>query len=445
MSFRRSLKWTLSASILAAAASCQASPIDPIFGRNGHGADELFWINKDLYASATTADEEGNLYIVGNLYDGTQDPFVYSQSSSGLDRGGYGGSPVAINSAFAGLPNYATSAVADPEGRVLVGGYITLPLATCPDGNANTSYAYVTRFTVDGTVDSSFGSGGPFAGSSFIRLPCSSPYQTVLGIQSSAKIVVGTTAWPYDNSSARILVSRMSADGITDGDFGSSGNVSLNTPVSDEDMILADFHVSKNDELVVSGLRRSRDTYDATADLFKLTADGEMDNTFGESGIYHFVPTDPAFLTSTAINSSDEIYFAASDLNDGNMSVTRLTASGNLDSRFGTHGNAIFSVGGYNTAPQHLIVDSHDRLNVVGYAQDWQYDSGEIFLLHLNTDGTINKAMGSAGIYTQPCGFFYCSMSGALIDAKNRPIIASYTNGQVFLFRYDELFGTGFD
>lgn len=194
MSFRQILNCTLLASIFAAAISCQANPIDPIFGRNGHGADELFWINKNLYALATTADEKGNLYIVGNVYDGTQDPFVYSQTSSGLDRGGYGGSPVAINSAFAGLPNYATSAVVDAEGRVLVGGYITLPLATCPDGNANTSYAFVTRFTVDGTVDSSFGSGGSFAGSSFIRLPCSRAYQTILGLQSTGNIVLATTA-----------------------------------------------------------------------------------------------------------------------------------------------------------------------------------------------------------------------------------------------------------
>ena len=445
MSFRQILNCTLLASIFAAAVSCQANPIDPIFGRNGHGTDELFWINKDLYALATTVDSKGNLYVAGNLDDGTQDPFVYSQTSSGLDRGGYGGSPVAINSAFAGLPNYATSAVVDAEGRVLVGGYITLPLATCPDGNANTSYAFVTRFTVDGTVDSSFGSGGPFAGSSFIRLPCSSPYQTILGIQSTGKIVVATTAWPYDRTSAHIVVGRMSAYGIGDGSFGSSGEVILSTASSDEDMILADFHVSKNDELVASGLKRSRDTYDATADLFKLTADGAMDNTFGVGGIYHFVPIEPAFLASTAINSSNQIYFAASDLNDENMSVTRLTSTGDLDNSFGISGNVILSVGGYNNAPQQLLLDSHDRLNVVGYAQDWQYDAGKIFLLHLNADGTINKAVGSDGIYTQPCGFFYCSMSGALIDQLNRPIITSRTNDQVFLFRYDELFGAGFD
>lgn len=219
----------------------------------------------------------------------------------------------------------------------------------------------------------------------------------------------------------------------------------FDTSVSDEDLLLADFHVSKDDELVVSGLRRSRNTYDATADLFKLTANGRMDNTFGMSGIYHFALIESALSASTAINSSDQIYFATSNLNDRNMSVTRLTSNGNLDSSFGINGNVVMSVGGYSNAPQQLLLDSHDRLNVVGYAQDWQYDAGEIFLLHLNADGTINKAMGSDGIYTQPCGFFYCSMSGALIDQLNRPIIASYTNGQVFLFRYDELFGTGFD
>lgn len=72
------------------------------------------------------------------------------------------------------------------------------------------------------------------------------------------------------------------------------------------------------------------------------------------------------------------------------------------------------------------------------------YDTGRIFLLHANADGTLNAALGSGGVYEEPCGFSNCYPSSMAVDQQNRPTITIYS-GQPILYRYDEMFGAGFE
>lgn len=442
MSLLRNLKRVVISAALLAATVSRADPIDPYFGSNyGYAFDTLFWYSKDLSAQTAILDSYDNIYVVGKFNNVTDDTFVYSQNSDGLDRS-YGQTPVATNSSFASFENSATSASVDESGRVLVGGYITFPLSRCPDGSPTTSYAFVTRFNLDGTLDTSFGVSGTYAGSAFMALPCASPYSTKIVVQPSGKIVLAATAWPNDGSSAYILVSRLAADGSSDSTFGNGGETTL-AVAADEDLFLSDLLTTNENELVLAGMRRSRATYKSSTDIFEFDANGGLDSSFGSSGIYRDPNT--SLSSAIAVDSSGRLYLACASSDDDSMSVTRFTAKGVSDSTFGLTGRVKHRVAEYQSLPTKLLLDSRGRLNVFGFSRNWQHDTGAVFLLHLNADGSANKAVGSYGIYSQPCGLSSCSLRGALIDQENRPIIATYTDSQTILFRYDELFGAGFD
>jgi uncharacterized delta-60 repeat protein len=441
MSIRGGLKSMLAAYVLCSAAS-QANPLDPSFGRNPGNVD---WVPA---AEVATADAKGNIYVAGKVVDRGVDRgviFVYSQTSSGIDRA-YGVASQATNASFAGFISDVTSVVVDSEDRVLVGGYVSLPLSRCPDGNPNSSYAFVTRFNVDGTLDTSFGIDGIFAGSSLMLIPCANVTRTVIGIQSTGRIVVASSVEPYDPTSPYIFIGRLSADGVADGFFGSGGQTTLSTGTAEEDLTLVGLQITRNDELVTGERRIPRGSTSGTADIFKLSADGELDSAFAKGGIYHWIPSEPAYLRALAVDSQDEIYLAAVEVSaSGDMSINRLKATGVLDNNFGVEGNATFSVGNLVSEPAELLFDSHGRLNIFGHSQDWEVGAEQIFLLHLNANGSLNGAVGSGGLYAQPCGFASCGFVGALIDKENRPIVAMDTVPDAVVYRYDELFGAGFD
>jgi hypothetical protein len=260
-------------------------------------------------------------------------------------------------------------------------------------------------------------------------------------LDASGKIVLATTVRPKNRDPFYVLVARFDDNGKPDLSFGTNGQVALTASTGSDSLLATNIFVSNKNEVFISAVDFPDGASANGTSIFKLSQDGSLASGFGEGGIY--LPSRTEWTCCLAVDSSDRIYIAGSYANS-EMYVIRIAPEGAVDDTFGHGGAILFSVGASNTFPQALVLDASGGFRVFGYAQDYMYDTGRIFLLHANANGTLNAAVGFGGIYEEPCGFSNCSPRSMVIDKQNRPTMTIYS-GQPILYRYDELFGVGFE
>lgn len=126
----------------------------------------------------------------------------------------------------------------------------------------------VMRFLNDGTLDTSFGSGGLRTFSI-----ATSDYLTDFLIQPDNRIVLAGPSHSYNSPTSLALVS-LTPDGGLDADFGTGGMVVLPNSAGFE----ADVLRQSDGRLIVGTVSGS------TLSLMRLNCDGSADNTFGGTG-----------------------------------------------------------------------------------------------------------------------------------------------------------------
>ena len=178
-----------------------------------------------------------------------------------------------------------------PDGRLDptfgTGGFVTGPEGTAlavaiqPDGrivtagrNNNTDYVMtVTRYLPNGNIDSAFGSGGVAAR----FLPGDA---NAVAIQADGKILVaGGSPDPNMGSSNEFTLIRFLSGGTPDPDFGSNGVVRTRVGSSDTAWGLA---LQANGKIVAGG---SGGVDELRMAIARYEPNGELDPTFGANGV----------------------------------------------------------------------------------------------------------------------------------------------------------------
>ncbi|RME39366.1 MAG: hypothetical protein D6794_03965 [Deltaproteobacteria bacterium] len=127
----------------------------------------------------------------------------------------FGAGGTVITDLGANTPDYLTSMALQPDGRIVVAGYTSLP--------ANDTV--LVRYNTDGSLDASFGAGG-------IVIPPVSPSADSaadVAIQPDGRIVTAGNSWDQANSRFDIAVLRFNSNGMLDPGFG-TGGIALNNP-----------------------------------------------------------------------------------------------------------------------------------------------------------------------------------------------------------------------
>jgi uncharacterized delta-60 repeat protein len=299
----------------------------------------------------------------------------------------------------------------DDDGRVLVSG------GRSQDATFSASQTFVARLTATGQMDTTFGTNGivliPGVGSG-----------RALALQRDGKVLVGGA-----NALSRLLV-----DGQFDTSFGTNGMVAL--PDVMEPQSIA---IQSDDHLVVAGYF---DSLGPTQDfqIIRMTPVGQVDTTFGGSGVVHVAfgtAADVAF--GAIVDFQDRIvvsgnYATASCPNvicDQGVALTRLLPNGAIDTQFGSGGKVESFLGtseflyGYGLALQpdgKLLVAARELL-LSGdiHADLMRYDTGGIPDAQFGRNGRAVIALGvnSVGLY------FDLPVSLAL-DPNGTAIISDY-------------------
>ena len=105
--------------------------------------------------------------------------------------------------AISGMTSFAVAIQSD--GKIIAGGYSSTGLAGA-----------MTRFNTDGSLDSSFGSGGLVSTTAIA-------YFNGVALQADGKIVAAGVAYYTSGSNTTFAVGRFNTDGSPDLSFGASG------------------------------------------------------------------------------------------------------------------------------------------------------------------------------------------------------------------------------
>jgi uncharacterized delta-60 repeat protein len=189
----------------------------------------------------------------------------------------------------------------------------------------------LARYNLDGTLDTSFGSGGEVVTS----IPTQNSFGQGSLVQGDGKIVVAGNADVGGGSSRDYALARFNTDGRLDATFGSGGIVYTAIGTNAEALALV---LQSNGDIVAAGdSAQTGNSYEFT--LARYTSSGALDSTFGNGGIV--VTPQASSLNGVAIQPSDgKIIAVGGSLNGspGSSVLARYNTDGTLDATFGSSG-----------------------------------------------------------------------------------------------------------
>jgi uncharacterized delta-60 repeat protein len=225
----------------------------------------------------------------------------------------------------------------------------------------------VHRFNPDGSLDTSFGTGGTAQASAAGR-------GSNLERDAPGRIYVAGSS-----------VTRLLSNGTVDTSYGANGVVNAGTTVHEMEL-------QPDGKLVL--LNESIANSSSTFTLGRLNVNGQLDTSFGSNGIVRLNPNGFSRLKDMAIAADASIYILVENPTQGTCFVYKLHPNGQLDSSFGSGGQtpvpALASTFGNRT----LEVQADGKLIIGGavLAED------EALIVRLRADGSPDPGFGTAGV-----------------------------------------------
>lgn len=271
--------------------------------------------------------------------------------------------------------DYGYAAALQPDGKLILVGSVYGP---------HFENFGIARFTRDGALDASFGSGGKV----IVDYAKGRDIARAVAVQADGRIVVaGGTVVPGDDERFGLL--RLHANGTLDTSFGMGGKLTTAFTGSANDR--ANALLIQPDGKIVVGGQASFSSAAGGVDfaLARYLPSGALDPSFGNGGRV----TTPV----SASGGSDKIFALA--LQDDRIvaaggdtfQVARYTASGALDLTFGTGGKVPKFFPGNNSGATSVVVDAQNRLVVGGH------DQMNTAVVRLTRDGAPDPTFGNAG------------------------------------------------
>jgi uncharacterized delta-60 repeat protein len=284
----------------------------------------------------------------------------------------------------------------------------------------------VARYNSDGSLDTSFGTGGKIPASM-----TSAWFSYGIVVEPDGKIVASA-----DNSSFGLA--RFDSSGHLDSSFGTGGRVA--TSFGGSVSLQANSLFSQPDgKLVVAGSVSSGHTDFA---LVRYNSDGSLDAGFGSGGK---VTTDFSSGTDTAFSATiqaDGKIVAAGSTDSRSFALARYNVDGSLDGSFGTGGKVATDLGTtFLEAAESVKIQADGKIVVAGYT--FVGSRSEFALVRYNSDGTLDSTFGTGGKVLTDAGSANDTVTGLEIQPDGKILVVGTSSGtgvspaDIVLVRYN--------
>jgi uncharacterized delta-60 repeat protein len=297
--------------------------------------------------------------------DGTPDP-TFGNHGIVLTSFGTPGSNFRVDAAASALAVQA-------DGKIVLAGSATFTWeGRVPPPSGFTLYTdfALARYNAGGSLDKSFGNAGEVVTSFGFTAPVHGTDQaSAIALQSDGKIVVaGTASEPSPvvaSQGSQFALARYDPDGSLDQTFGSGGLVRTSV-VKGAQNDAAGVVVTAFDHILVAGTANGRFA------LAQYTSAGNLNTTFGTGGTVTTAihGTQSSTAAGLVVTAQGRIVVAGTAQETGNHQVfalARYDAHGKLDSRFGSGGTVLTSIGSSASADA-IALQTDGKVLVAGSA-----------------------------------------------------------------------------
>ena len=376
------------AALLLVVSAAQAKPggLDPSFGHGGKVTTKLVQGSRDEEIDRMTLQPDGKILAAGYSWNGSQDDYALARYNPNgkLDPSFGKGGKVVI--AYPKEEWYDGVAV-QPDGKIVAVGRATLGV---------TPAFGITRFRKNGSLDTSFGSGGQVV----LMLGDAACEANEVVIQPDGKIVVA--GYTSDSGGYGFMLIRLTSRGALDTSFGTHGVVKtfFGPAGSAADGSASDLALQPDGKIVAVGYgRMGADAYGFAAARYK--PNGALDTSFGSGGkaTVSVGDEDTSYAYRVALQPDGKILVAGRAYNtdtSADMAAIRLTPAGKLDPSFGHGGKLIGPFGtGYDSA-EAVLVQRNGKIVLVGYARD-SSNTERYAAARYTRNGRLDPTFGSHG------------------------------------------------
>jgi uncharacterized delta-60 repeat protein len=272
--------------------------LDPSFGLGGKVVTDLFGPGEN-WAHAVAIQADGKLVVAGTSGDETGGDFALARyTADGRLDPSFGSGGTVVTEVGASGEDSASALAIQADGKIVAAGRSGYDV----DGEIASDFA-LARYTADGRLDPSFGSGGKVVDDLGDGTDDSA---SEVGIQPDGKLL----AAGYSNTGGRhahFALARYAADGRPDPGFGSGGKVLTDFGSSGDSQAWA-LAVRADGKPVAAGASDARRSYDFA--LAGYTADGRLDRSFGANGkvLTDFAPAVTRVVSMSARRTSSGVF-----------------------------------------------------------------------------------------------------------------------------------------
>lgn len=297
------------------------------------------------------------------------------------------GSGGKVTTDFFGNRDVAVAVALQPDGKIVAAGHAF-------DAPGNNIVFALARYNSNGSLDSTFGSGGKVTGGG-------TEAESVV-IQLDNKILVGgyTIGSGLPNNLDFDLV-RLNPDGTLDDSFGSGGKVTTDF-FGRGDRIFA-LALQPDGQIVAAG---AADRFALTADfaLARYKPNGKLDKSFGTGGkLTTNFNLDNEEALAVALQPDGKI-IAAGRTQATNASfdfaIARYNSDGTLDSTFGSGGKVTTDFSGGFDIADGAAVQPNGKIIVSGWSQTGTTGKFDFGLARYKPTGSLDSSFGSGGRVT---------------------------------------------
>jgi uncharacterized delta-60 repeat protein len=335
--------------------------LDRSFGTNGTVISDF---KSGASAVGLTIESNGKILVVANtasLIDGVFEPEIGLEqfNTNGTPDKSFGSAGEAFVNVGAGFSISGAGVAIEPNGKIVVAG-----TESGFDSNFNFVQDFIlASLNKNGSVDTSFGTNGQVVTSFGTGTPATA---AGIAIQSDGKIVVAGTANDPTSFENEFALARYKTNGSLDSSFGTGGEVLTNfgptTPAS-----LKSVAIQSDGKIVVAGSITDQTTFTDDFALARYNTNGKLDTSFGTGGkvITSFGPSTSSDAASVAIQPDGEIVVAGTvQVFTGGIAddfgLVRYNPNGTLDHSFGTGGEVLTNFGANEFATAADVVIGAD-------------------------------------------------------------------------------------
>jgi uncharacterized delta-60 repeat protein len=272
----------------------------------------------------------------------------------------------------------------------------------------------VARFHANGSLDTSFGSGGKRT----ISFNAGSEYAWGVAVGQDGKIVVAGQARP---DSSDFAVARLTANGSLDSSFSTDGREVTDIGLAADERVDGpqSVAVQPDGKIVVLGSTFVGPATNQDFAVARYNPDGTLDSTFGQDGrtTVDFGPS-ADIGWSVALAPNGKIVLAGyAQRSDGtsDFAVAVLNGDGSPDENFGPRGRRLVDLQSLDLG--RSVAVANDKIIVVGSSAATSWDMA---IARLNFDGTLDPSFNGTGTKLIDFGDTYDLGWGVAIQADGK-------------------------